>query len=188
MKNKLSYLWGILLIPLFFSCISHKENTPETQHPRDWTYRAVPSHLGETPKDEFFILLGDGLAYGKAVTDQATMAHLMDQKSLHYKVYNRAQEGASVQDILTSIDNKYFLRGVEEKTGVLAIVIAHEKLKDYLQILPKFKTKVASAGPRLAIICEWPENVTGLPSECLPAKFKAGIISEESIAEIFKKF
>lgn len=185
MKVNFFYLWGIFLIPLFFSC--HKEAEIK-RHPRDWNYRSVPSHLGSNPKSEFFILLGDELAYGSGLSDEATMAHLMDQRSFHYKVYNRARPGASALDILESLKNRYYLRGVGEESGVVALVIPHAKLKEYLPLLAKFKVSLEKSRHRLGILCEWPASITGLPSECTGARFEEGVLTEESIKEIYRRF
>ncbi len=185
MKVNLLYLWGILLVPLFFGC--QKEEQTKL-HPRDWTYRSVPSHLGNTPKSEFFIVLGDELAYASALPEEKSMAHLMDQASLHYKVYNRAHPGASALDILESLKNKYYLREVAQETGVVALVIPHAKLKEYLPLIPKFKVALEKSRHRLGILCEWPEHVKGVPSECLGVRFNEGVLTEESIKEIYQRF
>lgn len=187
MNFKFQINWGILLIPLFLSSLlSCQKEAPIP--PRDWIYRAVPSHLGGTPKSEFFILVGSDLAFGTDLEDQETMAHLMDQQSLHYKVYNRAHPGASALDVLSSIKNKYYQKDIREESGVVALVIPHSELKSYLEILPKFRAALGDGRYRLGVICEWPKDIQGLPSECLGAKFEDDILSLESIKALFQKF
>jgi len=182
MKNLSFAIWGVLLVPLFFSC------TPQKQHPREWTYRSTPSHMGQTPKSEYFIILGTKLAYGLTENDAQTMSHLMDQKSLHYKVYNRAHPNALPSDVLIAMKNHYYLKDVGEESGVVAVVASQDEIEDYLPLLGEMKKTIKDSRIRLAFLCEQKEVSHEPISPCIGIQFKDGVLLEESINKLWQRF
>lgn len=167
--------------PLFFGC-----NKAPT-HPRDWNYREVPSHLGQNPKAEYLILLGADMTYGTAVAPEQTMAHLLDQQSFHYKVYNRAAPKSSFEDLLVSLENRYYLKEVSEASGAVLIVLEKDFDKTIVRkALPKIKAALADPKVRWGFLCEQPTQWSGI--NCLKISFKNQVLNEEAQKAILQHF
>lgn len=173
------------LAPFFFGCRS--ETPTQDGHPRNWIYREVPSHQGENPKPEFMILVGSSLVYGEGLEANKTMAHVIDQASFHYKVYNRAHASASFSDLVTSFENRYYMKDVKEESGVVLLLI--ENSFERSQVANNFsKIKKSFSNPkiRFSALCE---NATKWPdSGCLQVEIKNGELTSDSVAKILQRF
>lgn len=167
--------------PLFFGC------NKKVVHPRDWTYREVPSHLGQNPKAEYLIILGANQAYGKDVSPEQTVAHLLDQQSFHYKVYNRAAPNASFDDLLVSLENRYYLKEISETSGAVLILLEENfEAAAVKRALPKIKASLSDPRVRWGFLCENPSQWPDI--NCLQISFKNQILSEEAQTTILQHY
>lgn len=184
MKLKVMLVLGALG-PFFFGC--HFQKSAQENHPRNWIYREVPSHQGENPKPEFMILVGSSLVFGKNLEANKTMAHAIDQATFHYKAYNRGQADASFTDIVTSFDNRYYMKDIKEESGVVLLLIENSfERSQVANNFSKIKKDFTNPKIRFGVLCEdetkWPD------SGCFQIEIKKGELTPESVTKILQRF